>query len=453
MYRVLIVDDDRLTCDFIQEILAGFQAEFTTVQDAQQAIDLAEQQPFDLIISDINLQHRLTGLDVLKAFKAATPSSEVILISGFGTLETAIEAVREGAFDYISKPFNINQVKAVVKRALEKKQLLLENKHLRFQLDSFQLTQSLAGSSPKMLEVYKSIASLTNSKSTVLILGESGTGKELVARQLHQHSPRRDRAFLAINCGALTETLLESELFGYQKGAFTGAATNRAGLFEEADGGTLFLDEIGDTSPAMQAKLLRALQEQEIKRVGGVKPIKIDVRLIAATNRNLEAMTQEGKFREDLLYRLSVITILLPPLRERREDIPVLISHFFKKHSNSASNTPPTMSQGVMDSLINYDWPGNVRELENTIERFCQYSKGGIITEDDLPPKMLTRSIVHPQAIFEDLPTIEELERRYLIFVLEKTKNNKSQAAEILGIHRTTLVRMAERLSIDLKDE
>jgi DNA-binding NtrC family response regulator len=262
MAKILIVDDDRLTCDFIQEILEEFKAKITTAQDPQQAIDLAAQHSFDLVISDINLQHRLTGLDVLKAFKKELPDSEVILISAFGTLETAIEAVREGAFDYISKPFNINEVKAVVKRALDKKLLLLENQQLRSQLESFQLPRSLVGSSPKMLEVYKAIASLTNSKSTVLIVGDSGTGKELVARQLHLNSPRRDKPFLAINCGALTESLLESELFGYQKGAFTGAVSNRTGLFEEADGGTLFLDEIGDTSPAMQAKLLRVLQEQ-----------------------------------------------------------------------------------------------------------------------------------------------------------------------------------------------
>ncbi len=452
MAKILIVDDDRLTCDFIQEILEEFEAKITTAQDPQQAIDLAAQHSFDLVISDINLQHRLTGLDVLKAFKKELPDSEVILISAFGTLETAIEAVREGAFDYISKPFNINEVKAVVKRALDKKLLLLENQQLRSQLESFQLPRSLVGSSPKMLEVYKAIASLTNSKSTVLIIGDSGTGKELIARQLHLNSPRRDKPFLAINCGALTESLLESELFGYQKGAFTGAVSNRNGLFEEADGGTLFLDEIGDTSPAMQAKLLRVLQEQEIKRVGGTKSIKIDVRLLAATNRNLEEMTKEGKFREDLLYRLSVITIHLPQLKERREDIPALISHFFKKHcTNSGRN--PAMSQEVMDALMNYDWPGNVRELENTIERLCQFSKGGIITLEDLHPKMAARSQSSPSSLFEDLPTMEELERRYLAFILEKTKSNKTQAAEILGIHRTTLSRMAERLSLDLKEE
>jgi DNA-binding NtrC family response regulator len=413
---------------------------------------LAEQESFDLVISDINLQHRLTGLDVLKAFKHALPASEVILISGFGTLETAIEAVREGAFDYISKPFNINEVKAVVKRALEKKQLLLENRHLRLQLDNYQLSRSLVGSSPKMLEVYKAIANLTNSKSSVLILGESGTGKELVARHLHLHSPRCNKPFLAVNCGALTETLLESELFGYQKGAFTGAVANRAGLFEEADNGTLFLDEIGDTSPAMQAKLLRALQEQEIKRVGGTKPIKIDVRLIAATNRNLESMTQEGKFREDLLYRLNVITIHLPPLRERREDIPFLISHFFKKHCSNSSQSP-AISQEVIDALTCYDWPGNVRELENTIERLCQFCKGGIITVDDLPEKMVSRRKFRFQQFFEGLPTLDQLEKEYLIHVLEKTGKDKTQAAEILGIHRKTLYRMAERFGLDLKED
>jgi DNA-binding NtrC family response regulator len=452
MQKILIVDDDKLTCDFIAEILEEFKVQIITSQDPLTAMELGKEQRFDVVISDINLQNRLTGLDVLKNFKRFLPDSEVILISGFGTLETAIEAVREGAFDYISKPFNINEVKAVVKRALEKKQLIKENQSLRTQLEMTQPSTSLIGSSPKMLAVYKSIANVAHSKSTVLISGESGTGKELVAKQIHFNSPRRDRSFLAINCGALTETLLESELFGYQKGAFTGAATDKIGLFEEADKGTLFLDEIGDTTPAMQVKLLRALQEQEIKRVGGVKNIKVDVRVIAATNRGLEQMVQDGKFREDLLYRLSVITIQLPPLRERREDIPALISHFMNKHLPD-EKTRPAISQEVIDALANYSWPGNVRELENTIERLCQFCKGGIITIEDLPPNMNTKVRFRHRQLFEDMPVLDELERRYLMHVLERTKYNRTQAADILGINRRTLYRMAERFGIDLKEE
>ena len=452
MQKILIVDDDKLTCDFIQEILEEFKVETTSAQDPQAAIELGKEEKFDVIISDINLQNRLTGLDILKNFKHFLPDSEVILISGFGTLETAIEAVREGAFDYISKPFNINEVKAVVKRALEKKQLLKENQSLRMRLETVQPSTSLIGSSSKMLAVYKSIASVAHSKSTVLISGESGTGKELVAKQIHFNSPRREKSFLAINCGALTETLLESELFGYQKGAFTGATTDKIGLFEEADGGTLFLDEIGDTTPAMQVKLLRALQEQEIKRVGGVKNIKLDVRVIAATNRSLEEMVREGKFREDLLYRLSVIIIQLPPLRERREDIPALISHFLHKHLPDEKGRP-AISQEVVDALVNYSWPGNVRELENTIERLCQFCKGGIITVDDLPPKVNTKIKFHHRQFYEDMPVLDELERRYLMHVLERTKYNRTQAADILGINRRTLYRMAERFGIDLKEE
>jgi DNA-binding NtrC family response regulator len=294
MQKVLIIDDDKLTCDFIAELLDEFRIDISTTQSPQDAITLGSTVSFDVVISDINLQNRLTGLDILKRFKQSLPEAEVILISGFGTLETAIEAVREGAFDYISKPFNINEVKAVVKRALERKQLIKENEQLRSRLESSPPSTSLIGSSPKMLAVYKSIASVAGSKSTVLIYGESGTGKELVAKQIHSNSPRKQRKFLAVNCGALSETLLESELFGYQKGAFTGASSDRIGLFEEADAGTLFLDEIGDTTPAMQVKLLRALQEQEIKRVGGVKTIKVDVRLIAATNHDLEELVRGG---------------------------------------------------------------------------------------------------------------------------------------------------------------
>lgn len=452
MQNILIVDDDKLTCDFIEEILDEFKVQMASSQDPQDALQQGQEQTFDVVISDINLQNRLTGLDVLRKFKQISPESEVILISGFGTLETAIEAVREGAFDYISKPFNINEVKAVVKRALEKKQLIKENQSLRQQLEIPQASTSLIGSSPKMLAVYKSIANVANSKSTVLISGESGTGKELVAKQIHFNSPRRHKSFLAINCGALTETLLESELFGYQKGAFTGAVHDKIGLFEEADAGTLFLDEIGDTSPAMQVKLLRALQEQEVKRVGGLKNIKVDVRVIAATNRSLEERVQEGKFREDLLYRLSVITIQLPPLRERREDIPALISHFLKKHLPDEKSRP-AVSHEVIDALIKYSWPGNVRELENTIERLCQFSRGGIITIDDLPPKMTTKERFHHHQFFDDMPELDELERRYLIHVLEFTKYNRTQAADILGINRRTLYRMAERFGLDLKEE
>lgn len=452
MQKVLIVDDDKLTCEFIAELLDDFKVDISTTQNPTEAIELGQESKFDLIISDINLQSRLTGLDVLKNFRKYLPESEVILISGFGTLETAIEAVREGAFDYISKPFNINEVKAVVKRALEKKQLIKENEQLRTRLDNLPPSTTLIGSSPKMLAVYKSIASVAQSKSTVLIYGESGTGKELVARQVHNNSPRKHKGFLAINCGALSESLLESELFGYQKGAFTGANSDRIGLFEEADGGTLFLDEVGDTTPAMQVKLLRALQEQEIKRVGGVKTIKVDVRLIAATNQNLEELVKEGKFREDLLYRLSVITINVPPLRERREDIPTLISNFLRKH-NLDNRVQPSISQEAMNALSSYSWPGNVRELENTIERVCQFSKGGIITLDDLPAKMNAQVKFHQSHLYDDLPSLDELEKRYLLHILEQTKHNKSHAAEILGINRRTLYRMAERFGIDLRED
>jgi two-component system response regulator AtoC len=452
MQKVLIIDDDKLTCDFIAELLDEFRIDISTTQSPQDAITLGSTVSFDVVISDINLQNRLTGLDILKRFKQSLPEAEVILISGFGTLETAIEAVREGAFDYISKPFNINEVKAVVKRALERKQLIKENEQLRSRLESSPPSTSLIGSSPKMLAVYKSIASVAGSKSTVLIYGESGTGKELVAKQIHSNSPRKQRKFLAVNCGALSETLLESELFGYQKGAFTGASSDRIGLFEEADAGTLFLDEIGDTTPAMQVKLLRALQEQEIKRVGGVKTIKVDVRLIAATNHDLEELVREGRFREDLLYRVSVITISLPPLRERREDIPLLISHFLRKHGQS-QRSQPTISQEAMDALVSYSWPGNVRELENTIERLCQFSKGGIITLDDLPAKMNSKVKFHHSHLFDGLPSLDEIEKRYLLHVLEVAKHNKSHAAEILGINRRTLYRMAERFGIALKED
>ena len=444
--RILIVDDDLETCRLIAELVAAPGRELHQTQTAEDAIDRARREPFDLVISDINLNGPESGLDVLKAFKDANPAGEILLISGFGTLETAVRAVRAGAFDYISKPFNISEVKATVERALAQGQA---SPPVAATVPSL-LPDGLVGRTAEMLTVYKHIARAADSTATVLIAGESGTGKELVARAIHAHGARAARPFVAINCGAISETLLESELFGHARGAFTGATADRKGVFEQAHGGTVFLDEIGDTPPAMQVKLLRVLQDGEVRPVGASRAIHVDARIVAATNADIEQALATQRFREDLYYRLSVIVIRLPALRERREDIPMLIDRFVGNAAARARRSV-TMSPEAIAALTAYPWPGNVRELENTIERLVVFSRGRIDVQD-LPPAIVAAPPIQ-ERLFQDLPALEELERRYLIHVLDAVGGNRSRAAEVLGIDRRTLYRMAERFGIALKDE
>ncbi len=455
MNNILVIDDDRDTCNFLKEIFEEQGWIVTKAENSETALKLSQKQPFQLVVSDINLNEAMNGLALLKRFREFTPTPQVILISGFGTLETAIEAVKEGAFDFISKPFNVQEIIATARRALSTSEEIspfIEN-HLP------QQASGLVGHSRQMIELYMEIARVASYRSTVLIAGESGTGKELVARAIHSNSPRKDAAFIAVNCGALIETLLEAELFGHAKGSFTGAVADKKGLFEEAENGTLFLDEIGETSPALQVKLLRALQESEIKRVGSGKSTKVDVRVIAATHRSLEAEVKAGRFREDLFYRISVITLRVPPLRERREDIPLLALHFLQKACRE-TNKQLTLSSEALSRLRNYEWSGNVRELENTIEHAVLHTRGKTITEEDLPVKMKTAALSEGNEIaseasklFSDLPSLDELEKRYLLFVLEAAKGNKSRASEILQIDRRTFYRMAERFGINLEPE
>jgi DNA-binding NtrC family response regulator len=444
--RILIVDDDVETCRLIAELVAAPGRELHQCQTAAKAIELAHKEKFDLVISDINLDGPETGLDVLKAFKEASPGGEVVLISGFGTLDTAVRAVRAGAFDYISKPFNIAEVRATVGRALARD----SSGGATGAPGSEAPPEGIIGRTAGMLAVYKQIAYAADSTAPVLIQGESGTGKELVARAIQVHGARAARPFVAVNCGAITETLLESELFGHVRGAFTGSIADRKGVFEQAHGGTVFLDEIGDMPPAMQVKLLRVLQDGEVRPVGGNRSIHTDARVVAATNVDLDRSVADQRFRQDLYYRLSVIVIQLPALRDRREDIPLLIEQFMR-NASTRTGRPVTLSPDAIVALTSYRWPGNVRELENTIERLVVFSRGRIELPD-LPDTVLAAPSFE-ERMFQDLPSLDELERRYLVHVLDAVGGNRSRAAEALGIDRRTLYRMAERLGVALKDE
>jgi DNA-binding NtrC family response regulator len=447
--QILVTDDDLETCEFLADIFSEEGWQVTACQTAEEARAAVAQSHFDLIVSDINLGSRTSGVALLKEFKQTSPGSEIVLISGFGTLETAVAAVREGAFDYVSKPFDVNEVIAMARRALKRGDAEAPAAVLR--ADQGQASR-LIGHSPKMSSLYKQIALLAPSDSTVLITGESGVGKELVARAIHHNSARCSGPFVTVNCAALTETLLEAEMFGHTKGSFTGAVRDKGGLFELAHGGTLFLDEASETSPALQVKLLRALQEGEIRRVGGSEAIRVDARVLAATNRDLEQDVKDGRFREDLYYRLNVVTIRVPPLRERREVIPLLIAHMLRWPRNPKIRST-TVSAEVLSLLERYDWPGNVRELENTLERAAVYARGAAITPDDLPEKISKhrqddKTGSRIQAIFSDLPTLDELERRHLIFVLEAVGGNRTRAAEVMGVDRRTVTRMIDRYGI-----
>lgn len=447
MKKILVVDDDKASCELLSEILTGQDWTVEAANTPEKALILSNQINFDLVISDINLESSLSGLDLLKRLRQKSP---VILVTGFGSLETAVEATREGAWDFISKPFKVDEILATAKRALE------QNSDAEIVQAKIFTSGAMVGSSPKMIELYKEIARVAPTRSTVLILGESGTGKELVARAVHQNSPRKDKNFVAVNCGALTESLLEAELFGHAKGSFTGANADRRGLWEEADGGTLFLDEIGETSLAMQVKLLRALQEGEIRRVGSTQNRQVDARIIAATNRNLEAEVKAGNFREDLFYRLSVVTLSVPPLRARPADITVLVEKFLQTARKNTGRENLRFSEDALKTLAVYEWKGNVRELESAVEYAALRARGGEILTEDLPVKLLSDEFkqaatrFHLSELYADLPSLDELEKRYLRHVLEKANGNRTKAAEILGVDRRTLYRMAERFKIQM---
>jgi len=447
MKRILVVDDDRDSCELLREIFCAEGWHVDTALSPTQAFSVAEKEKIDLVVSDINLEAHQSGLDLLRDLRAQCP---VILVTGFGTLDSAVEAAREGAWDFISKPFKVQEVVAIARRALEQDRNSSSAERRAEQLSGPYEQGGLLGRSPVMIGLYKEIARVAPTRSTILIAGESGAGKELVARSIHQHSTRSGGSFVAINCGALTETLLEAELFGHVRGSFTGAIGDRKGLWEEAAGGTLFLDEVGETSPSFQVKLLRALQEGEIRRVGSSRSTQVDARILAATNRNLEQEVKAGKFREDLFYRLSVVTLRVPALKERRTDIPLLAERFLAMVLDREGHKQLTLSEETIRTLVAYNWPGNVRELESAIEYAVLHARGHAIAPEDLPEKLQSAQVRTAarqplSALFEDLPALDELERRYLLYILEIAGGNRTRAAEILGIDRRTLYRMIER--------
>jgi len=450
--QILIVDDDVVTCEMLCEVFAheGFEAAFKTNSD--DALAQLRATPADVLLTDIRMSSPLEGFSLLDAVRRQYPTTPVVLMTAFGSIESAIRAVKDGAYDYLSKPFDIDELVATVRRALDGG----SNKQPAAVLENDGRTVGLIGRTPAMLEVYKMIARVADSPAAVLVSGESGTGKELVARALSTHSSRAGSPFVAVNCGALTETLLESELFGHVKGSFTGAINNKRGIFEHAGDGTVFLDEISETSAALQVKLLRVLQEREVVPVGGSQVIKVRARVIAASNSDLEKLSSAGTFRRDLLYRLNVIQLHLPPLRERRDDIALLVAHFIARHSGKTQVL--TIDEKAMRSLTTYSWPGNVRELENVIERAITLCQNGRITIAELPERILEHAGngLPPLSqddladLFSGLPSLDELERRYILHVMEATGGNRKRTAEILDINRKTLYRMAARYEIDL---
>ena len=435
--------------DVLQD--AGYDPEVFT--DAELALRTMTDEPPALVITDLKMQG-LDGMTLLERMKTLHPSVPVILITAFGSIDVAVEATRKGAFHFITKPFRMKEVLLVVERALQHQRVEAENVRLRREVERRYRFGEIIGKSHLMQQVFGLIERVAATNSSILILGESGTGKELVAKAIHYNSARRDQPFVAVNCSALPEGLLESELFGHVRGAFTGAHANKNGLFVEATRGTLFLDEIGDMGPALQAKLLRALQEKTVRPVGGNKEIPVQTRIVAATNRDLRREVREGRFREDLFYRLSVIPVRLPALRERPEDIPLLVRHFLHRVSHELSCPEKQVSSDAMRQLMRYPWEGNVRELENVIERAHILTQGDTIESDDLleelrPAAARPAEPASPTPEPDDLPSLEELERRYIVQVLRHTKGNKEDAARILGIDRRTLYRWRTRHDLD----
>ena len=448
---ILVADDDDVSAQLFSEALVGDSYEVRRAQSGVETIALLKEIAPDLLLVDVRMPG-ISGLEVTRIAHRDYPSIPVVVMTAFGSMDTAIDAIREGAFDFISKPLNLEELKGIITRALAQRELSNGGGGKQRPAEEGPQIGTVIGKSSSMVEVYKTIGRAAPTRSTVLILGESGTGKELIARAIHEHSPQAGKSFVAVDCGALTETLLASELFGHVRGAFTGAVSDKKGVFEEADGGTCFLDEIGNINLETQAKLLRVLQEHEVKRVGSQKSIKVDVRIIAATNKDLQALLRSGAFREDLYYRIKVVTIHLPPLRDRRDDIPRLAQYFLRRYSSENQKPVNAISDEAMDLLKNYGWPGNIRELENVIERAVVLSNQPVLSGEDLPSEIRhpfdgkeSEATANETFRIADTPTLEVMKKRYILHVLALSQGNITRAAKTLNIDRRSLYRMLDR--------
>ena len=446
-YRILVVDDEKIIRDSCYRVLSKEEYKVEIVASGEAAVKRVQEASFDLILLDLKMPG-MDGLETLRFFKEQDSKIVVVIITGYPDVETAVKAIKLGAYDYISKPFTPQELRLIVERSLERRTLCLENEYLRQQMGSRNESEQTIGNSQPMQRVYEMVRKVASTDSTALIVGESGTGKDLIAKAIHNHSLRRNNEFVAVDCGALVETLLESELFGHVKGSFTGATQTKHGSLELANGGTFFFDEVANLSPNMQSKLLRVIQEREIKPVGSEKKIPIDVRIIAATNQDLRKAIKEKTFREDLFYRLSVFPIRLPPLRERKEDIPLLVEHFAKKHNKKKGKLTISIAEETIELLTRYPWPGNIRELENAIERALILTDDGIILPRNLPWYIREQEEGKGGLVSKVLTTLQEVETKHIEYVLNKTGWNKSKTAQILGIDRKTLYQKVKKYSL-----
>ena len=440
--KILVVDDEKSMCEFLEIMLKKDGYEVATTTSGEEALDLLDKNLYSMVLTDVKMPG-VNGFDVLRKTKEVSPDTVVIMITAYGSPEGAVTAIKEGAYDYVTKPFRVEEVKLTIKKSLERSNLIRENILLRQAVEERYKFWNLIGKSPKMQRVYELVEKVSQTKANVLITGESGTGKELVAKAIHYNSTRKDQSFVTLNCGAIPENLLESELFGHMKGSFTGAIANKRGLLEMAAGGTLFMDEIGELPLPLQVKLLRVIQEREFKRVGGTEDIKVDVRIISASNQDLQQKVAQGSFREDLFYRLNVIQIKLPPLRERKEDIPLLVNHFVRKYSAETGKEIEGVTSEALELLLSYDFAGNVRELENIIERSITLETSPSITDRHirsyLNERMMSKSIPPTLEIPEegiDLnKVVEDLEKAFILKALEHAEGVKKKAAELLGMN------------------
>jgi two-component system response regulator PilR (NtrC family) len=440
--QILVVDDEKSMCEFLEIMLKKDGYEVTSTTSGEKALELLDNNLYSMVLTDVKMPG-VTGFEVLRKSKEVSPDTVVIMITAYGSPEGAVTAIKEGAYDYVTKPFRVEEVKLTIKKSLERSNLIKENIRLRQAVEERYKFWNLIGKSPKMQRVYELVEKVSQTKANVLITGESGTGKELVAKAIHYNSIRKDQSFVTLNCGAIPENLLESELFGHMKGSFTGAIANKRGLLEMAAGGTLFMDEIGELPLPLQVKLLRVIQEREFKRVGGTEDIKVDVRIISASNQDLQQKVAQGTFREDLFYRLNVIQIKLPPLRERKEDIPLLVNHFVRKYSAETGKEITGVSSEALELLLSYDFAGNVRELENIVERSITLETSPTITDRHirsyLNERMMSKSIPPTLEIPEegiDLnKVVEDLEKAFILKALEHAEGVKKKAAELLGMN------------------